>query len=44
MLRLKLPRADLVPSISDGSFVRIADLRHWHRQCSVLGASHKVTL
>jgi len=25
-------------------FVRIADLRHWHRQCSVLGASHKVTL
>ena len=27
-----------------GCAVSIADLRHWHGQCSVLGASHKVTL
>jgi hypothetical protein len=32
MLRRKLPRADLVPSISDGSFVRIADIHFFSRE------------
>jgi len=36
--------ADIDVTAAKGGFVPIADLRHWHGQCTVLGASHKVTL